>query len=440
MEIHCLGLNHKTAPIGTLEKLHFSEDQVRSTLARCGCGDQPAESDPLELALLSTCNRVEVYALLRGDDPSPLLQILAESAELSQKEIEPHLYHHRGLDAVHHLLRVAAGLDSMVIGETQVLGQVANAYTLALQASAAGIVINRALQTAIHGGKRARAETGISTNPSTTSSVAVHFAASIVRDIQSSQVLVIGAGEMAELTVEALRKRGVDHLTVINRTVARARELANRWDATARSFEHLTSSLSSADIVITSTGAPHPILSQPLVRESMSLRQDRPIVILDIAVPRDVDPSVGELAQVHLYDLEHLNQHLKGSLGERINEVPAVETILEQELQTFAAWYDSIGVRPLISELHQWAETLRSQELERTLPRLESLTLTERETVEAMTRALVKKILHSPTLRLKEQSQNGTGAAYGEIVRDLFDLQAEPDQSSAPGILNDSRE
>jgi glutamyl-tRNA reductase len=421
MRIQCIGVNHESAPLALLEKLQLSEFQAEATLSRSGCGDQKG-SDPLELALLSTCNRVELYGLLREPNQNVLALILAESADVSLEDIHPFLYQYEHQDAVRHLLRVASGLDSMVVGEPQILGQVADAYSLALRSNSAGIVINRAFQTAIHGGKRARSETGIATNPATTSSVAVHFASSIVQDIRSSRVTVLGAGEMAELTIEALRKRGVDQITVLNRTVDRARDLADRWNASAKSFESLIPTLRETDILLTSTGAPHPLIGPDAIREAMHERPDRPMVILDTAVPRDVERSVAEIDSVHLYDLEDLHQHLQGSLSQRLTELPAVEEIIEQELVAFEDWFRTFEIRPLIAELHQKAESIRSDQVERSISRLKDLGDDEREEIVAMTKALVKRLLHDPIMHLKHASRNGPSAGTAQVARELFNI------------------
>lgn len=423
MQIQCLGVNHESAPLSILERLHLSDLQADTILSRCSCGSG-SHSDPLELALLSTCNRVELYGLVRDPRQDPLAEILAESAGVNLKEIQAFTYEFSGPEAVRHLLRVSTGLDSMVIGEPQVLGQVADAYNLALRANSAGIVINQALQTAIRGGKRARAETGIGANPATMSSVAVHFAASIVKDIQASRVTVLGAGDMAELTVEALRKRGVKHVTVVNRTVARAKQLADRWNASAKSFASLAETLRETDILISSTGAPHHLIHYSLLSAAVSHRPDRPIVILDIAVPRDVEPDVAAIAAVHLYDLEDLSRHLRDSLGQREAELPAVEAIIEEELAAFEDWLQTLEVRPLIAELHQKAERIRANQVERTLARLKDLGDDDRAAIEAMSRALVKQLLHDPILQLKHASRNGSPDVSAQVVRHLFQIGA----------------
>ena len=422
MLIQCLGLNHRTAPLDLLEQLHLSQDQVQAALSRAGCGRDASRDGLLELALLSTCNRVEAYAVSTQAGTEPLRTLLAESAGLDSEALDEHLYQYQGPAAVEHLLEVAAGLDSMVLGEPQILGQVADAHTMALRADSSGPVLARVFRTAIHGGKRARSETDIATNPATTSSVAVSFASDIVKSLGEAHVTVIGAGEMAELAVRSLRKREVTKITVVNRTLDKARELASRWDAEARTFEHLSATLQSSDIVIASTGAPHPILYSDMLENVMNGRATRPLVVLDIAVPRDVESEVADIPGVHLYDLEALNRHLEGSMSIRERQVPAVKAIIREEMADFERWYESLRVRPLIAALHQRADAIRREEIERTLRQMGDLDEAQLEHLDALTRAVVKKLLHAPTLRLKEQSRNGNAAAYALVARDLFDL------------------
>ncbi|MFP3854133.1 MAG: glutamyl-tRNA reductase, partial [Anaerolineales bacterium] len=241
-------------------------------------------------------------------------------------------------------------------------------------------------------------------------------------DLSSSKVLVLGAGEMAELAVQALRKRGVSHITVANRTLERADQLAERWQATSKAFSDLQEALESADILIASTGAPEAVVNRELVERVMQARADRPLVILDIAVPRNVEVSVGEISQVHLFDLDHLQRHLEGNISNRKKQITAVEAILKEELGSFKRWYSSLGIRPLIAELHQRAEEIRSREIDRTLQSLSHLGPHEQEQIHAMTRALVNKLLHAPITRLKQKSRKGSSTAYALVARDLFDL------------------
>lgn len=420
MRIQCVGLNHRTSPLELRERLAFDSAKVRVTLARCGCGDRPSTGKFSELALLSTCNRTEVYAVATEDVGDSLVELLAESSGEPRQDFETHLYQLDHPQSVEHLFRVAVGLDSQVLGEPQVLGQVAEAHTLALSAGSTGLILSRAFRAAIHAGKRARSETAIAVKPATISSVTVHHVASLLPNLQLAQVLVIGAGEMAELAVEALRKRGVRDLTVVNRTVSRARELAERWSARARPLEALQSELAQADVVICSTGAPHAVIRREQVAQAMQARPERPLIVMDIAVPRDVEDAVGSLDRVYLYDLDRLDQHLTESIEERKAQVPQVEAIVAEELTAFSNWYEELSVLPVIRAMHQQAEQLRSLELARTLDRMPELPPEAQKQLDDLTRALVKKLLHQPTMVLKEQSKNGRAAEYAVLARQLF--------------------
>ena len=383
MPIYCVGLNHRTAPLELRERLAFSRSQIRATLARCGYGDREAVGNSSELTLLSTCHRTELYAVAGDDADGALIDLLAESSGVPRAEFEPHLYQFRQLQAARHLFRVAAGLDSMVLGEPQILGQVAEAHTLALSVGATGLVLSRVFRSALHAGKRARHETAIAAKPATISSVAVHLVASLVPDLQHAHILVVGTGEMAKLSVEALRKRTVERITVINRTLTRAQALANRWSAEAKPFEALQQALAEADVVICSTGAPHAIIRRELVSRATTQRPRRPLILMDIAVPRDVDEDVEELDQVYVYDLDRIQEHLTQSVEEREAEVPQVVAILEEEMDSFIGWYAGLAIRPVIKAIRQQAEEIRGQVLARTLRRLSDLSPEAQQELEA---------------------------------------------------------
>ncbi len=421
MHIYCLGINHNTAPLHLREKLAFSDDQVRAALARLG--HPTRESDISEMVILSTCNRVELYAVSKGDDASALEDFLIDSQAVSRAELAEHHYLYADMDAVAHVLNVSAGLDSLVLGEPQILGQVTHALELARGQGAVGSILSRLFQTAIHAGKRARTETHISRNPASVSSLAASLAAKKVADLASAQIVVLGAGEMAELAVEALRKRGAARVLVVNRTLKRALSLGIRWGAEASTFEHLQSALERADILITSTGAPHTLVHAPMVSAAMQKRPDRPLVMIDIAVPRDVDAEVGEIAQISLYDMDGLNAQLEDSLAKRNAEVPHVERILAEEKAAFGEYLASLDMLPLIADLRRQAETIKQAELEKTLRRLSHLEEKDRKRVEALAQALVKKLVDAPIRRLRAEAANGHAPEYATVARNLFGLK-----------------
>jgi glutamyl-tRNA reductase len=427
MYIYSIGLNHAT-PVALREKLAFSEEQVRAALSRLSCGHVNVTSDIAELVIVSTCNRTELYAVSTIPVFEELETFLAEAKGVSRLELHVHLYRYSALDAVRHLFNVAAGLDSLVIGEPQILGQITRSLELARGQNAAGPLLNRLFQAAIHAGKRARTETAISRNPASVSSLAASVAEKAVGNIKTASVVILGAGEMAELTVEALRKRGVEKIRVINRTLERAQVLAERWGAESATFESLEKSLAETDILISSTGAPHTLISAEMV---YAANRKRPLVLIDIAVPRDIDPACANLPGVSLFDMDGLNTQLEQSLAEREAQVPQVRAILAEELAEFAAYLKSLDVLPLIAGMRQQAESIRQAELEKTLRRLPDLTDSERERIDALTQALVKKLLENPTRRLRSESALPHAPEYAAVARTLFGLDDGLGQSGS---------
>lgn len=423
MPILCLGLNHTTTTIKLREQLSLNEDAIRSALSRLACGH--LSSSIVELVIISTCNRIELYVASSQMAFAELEAFLSDVCDVPVNRFHPHCYRFQGLDTAHHLFEVAAGLDSLVIGEPQILGQIVHALELSRGQNMAGPVLNRLFQSAVHAGKRARTESGISRNPVSISSLAASLAEQVVRPLAKAQVVILGAGEMAELAVEALRKRGANRILVVNRTLERAHAIASRWDAQIATFENLDSALTSADILITSTGAPHTILSAEMVRQAMQVRSQRPLFLIDIAVPRDIDPEAANIPYVKLYDIDELNGQLEGALAERLAEVPQVRMILEEEIKDFAEHMKSLEIIPIIADIRQQAEAIRQEMLEKTLRRLPDLTEAERDRIEAMTQSLVKKILHAPTHRLRAEASCPHAPEFAAVARTLFGLQSE---------------
>lgn len=429
MHILSLGLNHTSTPVHLRERLAFSEEQIRASLARLYCGH--LQSSLAELSILSTCNRIEIYAASSELPYSELEGFLSDARGVPVDELQPYLYRLQDVDAARHLFHVAAGLDSLVIGEPQILGQITRALELARGQNAAGPTLNRLFQAAIHAGKRARTETAISRNPASVSSLAASVAEKTLGHIRHASVVVLGAGEMAELTVETLRKRGVEKIRVVNRTLERAHSLAQRWGAEAATFESMQESLCAADIVISSTGAPHLVLSAQMVVEAMRTRPQQSLVLIDIAVPRDIDPDAARISHVKLFDIDSLNTQLEDSLTRRLAEVPQVKQILAEELSVFESYLKSLEMLPIIADIHQQAEAIRAAELERTLRRLPDLTDAERERVEALTQALVRKLLDHPTRRLRQEASTHRAPEYAALARTLFNLPGEDFNSSS---------
>lgn len=423
MHIYCLGINHASSPLSLLEQLTLGEEGTRSALARVSHGKRPVPFG--ELVILSTCNRIELYAASAHAVFRELEAFLSDASGVRASDFRAHTYQVEDLDAARHLYEVASGLDSLVMGEPQILGQVTRALELAREQNVAGPILNQLFQSAIHAGKRVRTETEIGRNPVSVSSLAASLAAHIVRPLADAQVLILGAGEMAELAAGALRKRGVTHITVVNRTLENARLLADRWQGQAATYEHLERLLETADIVVSSTSAPHFIVSVPMVERAMQKRPEQPLILIDIAVPRDIDPEVASIPHVQVYDMESLNGQVEQSRLRRMGEVPRVQKILEQELSGFAQYLESLAMRPLIAGIHQQAEALRQAELEKTFRHLPELTDEERERIDLMTRALMKKFLETPTQRLHAEAACPHGPAYAAVARTLFGLQPE---------------
>ena len=421
MEIVVVGLNHKAAPVEVRERLAFAparqEEALAALLQRASEG-----------VILSTCNRTEVYAVVQdaADGAQAVTDFLGEFHGLTAEAFAPYLYGKLGEEAVDHLFSVASGLDSMILGEPQILGQVRAAYEIASACHAAGPVLSWAFHHALKVGKQVRSETEISRNAVSISYAAVELARKIFGGLAGRTVLVVGAGKMGELAARTLLDNGLTGVVVTNRTHARAVELAARFGGRAVEFARLPELLAEADVVISSTGASDFVLTATLVRQVMRGRRNRPLFLIDIAVPRDVDPRVQECDDVYLYDIDDLQAVCAANLEERRKEVARARKIIEAELQAFRDWWGSLEVVPTITALRQRAEQIRQAELHKALGRMGDLTERQRSTLEALTSAIVNKMLHQPITRLKAQS-NGDGASAGYVraVRELFALDEE---------------
>lgn len=385
-----------------------------------------------EAVLLSTCNRTELYLsladLARGD--TAFRAILADRLESPSDKLSGYLYLHRDQSAAGHLFRVASGLDSMVLGEPQIQGQVREAYQLAqetrgLAGPVVGATLNRMFQTALGVGGRVRTETELGLGAASISSAAVELAKKIFGSLRGRHALVMGAGEMSELTLELLRAEGVRSWVVTNRTYDRASELARKWGGRAIPWDELGSGLPGAEIVICSTSAPHPVLTLERFRAALPRGASRPLCIIDIAIPRDVDPQVGKEPNVFLYNIDDLRQIVDDSLERRRAEIPRAEEIVEYAVSEFWSWYASLAVVPTIRDLRDRGEQVRRAEVERMLRRLSHLPAEDQQAIDAMTRSLLNKLLHSPTVRLREAAGNGRGTSVLDSVRYLFELDKE---------------
>ncbi|RUM88922.1 MAG: glutamyl-tRNA reductase [Thermodesulfatator sp.] len=431
-KILLLGLNHRTAPVEVRERFAL-EKRGRHPLAHLRAYLPEVE----EAYYLSTCNRVE-YLLVtpeRERTLSGLKDFLSQETGLPRADFEPHLYLFEDLEAVRHLFRVACGLDSMVLGEPQILGQVKEAYREAAgRYRTTGPILNRLLHRTFSVAKRVRTQTGIGSYAVSVSYAAVELAKKIFGSLRGRVVLLVGAGEMAELAAQHLLAAGAQRLLVANRTLSRAVELAERYRGEALSLEELAEALLSADIVISSTGAPGFVITRELVRPLLRARKHRPLFLVDIAVPRDVEPALNELENVYVFDIDDLQQVVEENLSRRKKEALRAERLIEEEVLKFERWLQELAVYPTIKALKEKAEEIRRRELARTLPRLRNLSPEEREALEVMTEALVQKLLHAPILYLKTGYHRLGREAIG-TVRRVFDLDGELEEAFRRGDL-----
>ena len=407
MHIILIGISHKTAPVAVRERFTFSHDELADALPRFGGA----------AVLLSTCNRTEVY--LTAHHPIAAASVIALLRELKGADVpDEAFYHLTDKEAARHLFRVAAGIESMVLGEAEILGQVRAAFSAATAANTHNAVLSQLFHEAIRVGRRARSETHIGRHAVSVSSTAVALAKRTLGDLSSSTVLVVSAGEAGKLAARNLAKHGASKLLVTSRNGDRARELAADLGGERVAFDKLGAAMGQADIVISSSAAPGFLIGPAEVRQALAARNGRPLLLIDIAVPRDIDPEVRDLPQVHLYDIDDLQAAVEENLNSRRQEVAKVEGIIDERLARFTGWLRERGVVPTVAALRERADTLREAELERTLRRLPELTQKERTAVEAMANALVKKLLHDPIGRVKGPD----GERYVGSLRELFAL------------------
>ncbi len=421
MHIVIVGLSHKTAPVEIREKLAFAPTAMERPLRQML--ELPSVAEGL---IVSTCNRVELCAATKEPEAAmaALRRFLAEYHEVSPEEISSNLYSHQGEEAIRHLFRVASSLDSMVLGEPQILGQIKTAYGYAAEFKTAGLILNRFLHKAFSVAKRVRTETAIASNAVSVSFAAVELARKIFDRLDNKGVMIIGAGEMCELAARHFVTNGVSKVLVTNRTFERAEKLAAEFNGKAVPFECFVEHLAEVDIVMTSTGAPNFILGQRQMEEVLKRRKNRPMFLIDIAVPRDIDPKVNTLDNAYLYDVDDLQGVVQANLKERQKEAGKAEAIVEQEIGQFYQWLGNLEVKPTIIALRRKLEEIRQQELDKTFGNLKDLTDSQRRSIEAMAGAIINKVLHQPTAVLKRTQNDTSGEDYVDAVRTLFDLPA----------------
>ena len=420
MSVVVIGLNHRSMPLELFERLTIDDSRLPKALHEINGREHVSEA-----VVLSTCNRTEVYAVAERFHGAyqDIRSFLAEMALLAPEEFIDHLYVHYDREAIRHLFTVTAGLDSAVPGEAEILGQVRHAWEQAKVEATTGPVLNLLFRHALETGKRARTDTGIARGTASVSYAAVEMAAEQLGSLDAKRVLVLGAGDMGEGMAVALASAGVAEIRVVNRTWAKAVDLAERVDGTPVRLADLPASLAEVDVLLTSTGATSIMVEHADLEPLVAERSGRPLLIVDIAVPRDVDPSVSDLPDVTLLDMHDLRRFAQAGLADRRREVNAVERIVVDEVDRFLEASSARAAAPLVAALHARAEALRSAEMERFRSRLADLSPREQAAVDALTRGILAKVLHEPTVKLKDLAGTPKGERLAEALRDLYTLE-----------------
>lgn len=432
MDFYCISISHQTTSLDIREKLRCTLLETKAALSYYTAHNEQYLGPASEMVILSTCNRFELYLTFRVDNhpfvgkvedvKQILLGLIPQMTGYAGPNLASLCKVYRDLDAVEHLFRVAAGLESQVIGEVQIIGQVAEALETALQAGSAGHILTSLFRAALHTAKRAQTETDIGKNPVSLSSAAASIVDQVIGLVQLQHVILVGAGEMCALAARTFHARGARQITIINRTYASADRLANQFGSQARAWEDLPQALQDADVVVTATKAQHSFITVDMLREVTQHRDNRPLLLLDIALPRNIEPSARDLPGVTLYDLDDLKLLLNRSLKRRKREAQQVELILQAELRAFAHWIEII---PSVGKLHRKAEKIRQQEMERALQRMPNLDPQVQEQIDLLTRSLVKKLLHEPSSRMRNEANHRELQMYKNTLHFLFGLDEE---------------
>jgi glutamyl-tRNA reductase len=421
-ELLALGISHKTAPVALRERLAFTEAEGVEFALEALSGEQIREA-----VVISTCNRSEIY-LVVGDPvqaESEVLGMMARRANIRPTELAEAIYSPRNCDAARHLYRVTSSLESMIVGEAEIQGQVRRAHEAAMKAGCTGPLTNRLFAAALTTGKRVRSETAIGSSRVSVPSVAVDLARGLLGELEQRHVVILGAGETSELTARALAEQGAGTIFVANRHADRAISLAQRFGGSVVGLDKLPDQLLVADIVLSSTSSPHPIVGREELELVMAKRQGRPLLLIDIAVPRDIEPGCGELEGVTLYDIDDLQASAAQNLSLREDETPRALEIVEDEIRRFARWLGQLEALPTVSALREHGNTIVDQVLAENSSRWESASPRDLARVEAVARAVMSRLLHEPTIRLRSLSED-RGHASLEIVRELFGLREDP--------------
>ena len=419
MDLLVTGISHKRTPIEIRERVYFDESDLRTPVL-----ELKARKEIEEAVLVSTCNRMEVYA--RTDDfdqaVSSIQEFIGQFHEVPQAILKEHGYAMKTKEAVRHAFRVSSALDSMVVGESQILGQVKESYRVAQEAGSTGIYLNHLFERSFAVAKRVRTETRIGENAVSVSYAAVELARKIFGDLDAQRVMLVGAGEMAELATQHLVQLGARGVVVANRSIERAEALADRFGGRAVDINHVEAELVVADIVLCSTGAPHAVIHRETVQRVIRRRRNRPMFFIDIAIPRDVEPGVQDIGNVYLYNIDDLEHVVTANIQEREREAARAEVLIDEESAAFLRWMETLEVVPTIVSLRERAEAVRLQEVADLRSRLKGLSPEAEEAVNALTASLVNKLLHSPITELKRRAAGDDAPTFLRVTRSLFGL------------------
>lgn len=419
MDLFVVGINHKSAPLAIREKFAIAESRLDEFLSR-----SVTLPHVEEILALSTCNRVELYGASRhgGQAIAQVSRLFAEFQGVDPKVLEQHAYGFQKENAVRHGFRMTSSLDSMMVGEPQILGQVKEAYRQACEVGTTGKLLHKFFHHAFHVAKKVRQETGISSQPVSVSYAAAVLARQIFGDLSGKRALVLGAGKMSELAVLHLKKSGIQTLYIANRTPERAEEIAHKVGGEAIPFEKFEKWLADADIVITSTASPDYLIRPPMVQEAIRQRKNRPMFFIDIAVPRNVSPEVNHLSDVYLYDIDELGAVVEANKSERNREAELAVMLIDREVEAFSKTLKTLKLAPTLSSLSKKFEKISRHELEKAFQRLPHLDADACEAIETLAHSIVNKILHDPMVALKEDQPQENSPDYGDLVRKLFRL------------------
>ncbi len=416
MSILAFGINHKTAPVDIRERVAFEPGQICHALK-----DLVAQPAVTEAAIISTCNRTELYCGLENNDLTMIVNWMRNYHKLGERDIQPYVYAHPDHDAVRHLLRVASGLDSMVLGEPQILGQMKDAYMAANEAGTLGGLLDRLFQHTFAVAKQVRTDTQIGASPVSVAFAAVSLAKQIFSDLNNHTALLIGAGETIELAARHLHESGIGRMVIANRTIDRAHNLASEFNAYAISLPDIPSHLAEADIVISSTASPLPILGKGSVESALKVRKHRPILMIDIAVPRDIESEVGDLDDVYLYTVDDMQEIIQEGLRSRQEAAEQAEEIIDTQVSHFMSWLQSLGAVSTIRAMRDKAQASRDEELQRALALLASGKKPE-EVLEQFAHRLTNKLIHTPSVQLKQAGYDGRSDVF-DAARTIFDIK-----------------